>query len=153
MWWLFTNEILSVWILFQNVRRWKLWTYSLIFFYAFSLNSVLYAAWIGKFSAWHFKRALPRQFCCFYFFLTFTRAERIREFKQTWRRRKRERHLKMWLLVSAIIFQLFKVIKLEKCVLTILELSWNQHLGHKNTKLKILCPRRPNTCKTGHFTL
>ena len=26
---------------------------------------------------------------------------------------------------------------LEKCVLTILELNWNQHLGHKETKLNI----------------
>ena len=31
--------------------------------------------------------------------------------------------------VSAIIFQLFKVIMPEKCVLTILELNWNQRLG------------------------
>ena len=53
----------------------------------------------------------------------------IRELKQTRRRRKRERHLKMWFRVSAIIFQLFKVILLEKCVLTILELNWNQRLG------------------------
>ena len=58
----------------------------------------------------------------------------IRELKQTPRRRKRERHLKMWLDVSAIIFQLFK---LEKCVLTILELNWNKRLGHKKTKLNI----------------
>ena len=39
--------------------------------------------------------------------------------------------------VSAIIFQSFKVIMLEKCVVTILELNWNQHLGHKRTKLSI----------------
>ena len=26
---------------------------------------------------------------------------------------------------------------LEKCVLTILEINWNQHLGHKKTKLDI----------------
>ena len=39
--------------------------------------------------------------------------------------------------VSAIIFQLCKVIKLEKCVLTVLELNWNQRLGHKKTKLNI----------------
>ena len=26
---------------------------------------------------------------------------------------------------------------LEKCVLTILELNWNQHLGHKRIKLNI----------------
>ena len=61
----------------------------------------------------------------------------IRELKQTRRRRKRERHLKMWLRVSAIIFQLFKLIMLEKCALTILELNWNQRLGHKKTKLNI----------------
>ena len=61
----------------------------------------------------------------------------IRELKQPRRRRKRDRHLKMWLRVSAIIFQLFKVIMFEKCVLTILELNWNQRLGHKRTKLNI----------------
>ena len=61
----------------------------------------------------------------------------IRELKQTQRRRKRERHLEMSLRVSAIIFQLFKVIMFEKCVLTILELIWNQRLGHKKTKLNI----------------
>ena len=61
----------------------------------------------------------------------------IRELKQTRRRRKRERHLKMELRVSAITFQLFKLIMLEKCVLTILELSWNLHLGNKKTKLNI----------------
>ena len=43
----------------------------------------------------------------------------------------------MWLRVSAIIFQLFKLIMLEKCVLTILELNWNQRLGDKKTKLNI----------------
>ena len=35
------------------------------------------------------------------------------------------------------MFQLFKVIMLEKCLLTVLELIWNQRLGHKNTKLNI----------------
>ena len=34
-------------------------------------------------------------------------------------------------------FQLFKLIILEKCVLTILGLNWNQRLGHKKTKLNI----------------
>ena len=63
----------------------------------------------------------------------------IRVLKQTRHRRKRERHLKMSLHVSAIIFQVFKVIMLEKCVLTIRELNWNQRLGHKRTKLNI-CP-------------
>ena len=46
--------------------------------------------------------------------------------------------------VCAIIFQLFKLIVLEKRVLTILELNWNQRLGHKKTKLNIchICSRR-----------
>ena len=61
----------------------------------------------------------------------------IRELKQTRRRRKRERQMKMWLRVSAIIFQLFKLIMLEKCVLTILELNWNRRFGLKKTKLSI----------------
>ena len=39
--------------------------------------------------------------------------------------------------VSAIIFQLFKDIMLEKCVPAIPELNWNQRLGHKRTKLNI----------------
>ena len=65
------------------------------------------------------------------------RTSKIWELKQTRRRRKRERHLKMWLRVSAIIFQLFKLIMLEKCVLTILELNWNQRFGHRMTKLNI----------------
>ena len=43
----------------------------------------------------------------------------------------------MELRISTIIFQLFKVIILEKCVLTILELNWNKRLGHKKTKLNI----------------
>ena len=60
-----------------------------------------------------------------------------RELKQRRRRRQRERHLKMWLRLSALIFQLFRLIMLEKCVLTILELNWNQRLGHKTTKLNI----------------
>ena len=59
----------------------------------------------------------------------------IRELKQTRRRRKRERQME--LRVSPIIFQLFKVIMLEKCVLAILELNWNQRLGHKRTTLNI----------------
>ena len=60
-----------------------------------------------------------------------------RELKQTRRRRKRERDPKMWPRVSAIIFQLFKRIMLENCVLTILKLNSNQRLGHKKTKLSI----------------
>ena len=43
----------------------------------------------------------------------------------------------MSLRVAAVPFQLFKVVMLEKCVLTILELNWNQRLGHKKTKLNI----------------
>ena len=54
---------------------------------------------------------------------------------QTRRRQKRERHLKMSLRVSAIIFQLVKVIMPEKCaLLTILELNWNQRLGQDKTE-------------------
>ena len=87
----------------------------------------------------------------------------IRELKQTRRRRKRERHLKMWLRVSAITFQLFKLIMLEKCVLIILELNWNQRLGqedkiehlssyahvvHTTAKQVISCRRKnENVCK------
>ena len=76
-----------------------------------------------------FQASLILNFLCF---TTFNR-----ELKQTRCRRKRERHLKMELRVSVIIFQLFKLIMLEKCVLTILELSWNLRLGHKKTKLNI----------------
>ena len=50
----------------------------------------------------------------------------------------------MWARVSAIIFQLLKVIMLEKCVLTILELNWNQRLGHRKTKLNI-CHHMPTS--------
>ena len=39
--------------------------------------------------------------------------------------------------VSAFIFYILKVIMLEICVLTILELNWNQRLGHRKTKLNI----------------
>lgn len=59
-----------------------------------------------------------------------------RVLKQTWRRRQRERHLKMQLRVSAILSQLFKVIRLAKCVLTIPELNWDQRFRNK-TKLNI----------------
>ena len=60
-----------------------------------------------------------------------------RELKQTRPRRQRERHLKMWPRLSAIISQLFKAIVLAKCVLTFLELNWNQRLRDKQTKLNI----------------
>ena len=43
----------------------------------------------------------------------------------------------MWLRVSVIIFQLFQLTMLEKCVLTILELNWNQRLVYKKTKLNV----------------
>ena len=43
------------------------------------------------------------------------------------------------LLVPQMILKEDQIILLllEKCVLTILELNWNQRLGHKETKLKI----------------
>ena len=53
------------------------------------------------------------------------------EFTQTRRRRQRERHLKMYLRVSAIVSQLFKVTMLSKCVLTILEFNWDQRFKDK----------------------
>ena len=77
------------------------------------------------------------QICKFVGFCCRSRRGCSRELKQTRRRRKRERHLKMSLRVSATIFQLFKLLMLEKCVLTILELNWNQRLGHKKTKFNI----------------
>ena len=46
-----------------------------------------------------------------------------REDKQTQRRPQEERHLKMQLRVSALIYQFFKVITLAKYVLTLLELK------------------------------
>ena len=76
-------------------------------------------------------KPLNREYCMKYQWVL------IRELKQTRRLWKRERHLKMWIRVSATIFQLFKLVILEKCVLTILELNWNQRLGHKKTKLNI----------------
>ena len=39
--------------------------------------------------------------------------------------------------VSAFFFQSFKVIMLEKCVLTILELNWNKRFRDKKAKLNI----------------
>ena len=36
---------------------------------------------------------------------------------------------------------------LEKCVLTILELNWNQPLGHRKTKLDI-CHHNANVVRT-----
>ena len=39
--------------------------------------------------------------------------------------------------VSAIIFQIFKVITLATCVRTILELNWNRRFRNKTTKLNI----------------
>ena len=46
-------------------------------------------------------------------------------------------NLKISPRVSAIIFQLFKVIMFQKAVLTILELNWNERQGHNKTKLSI----------------
>ena len=63
--------------------------------------------------------------------------ELTRKLKQTRRRRQRERALKMSLRVSAIISQLFQVITLAKCVLTILELNLNKRFRDKRTKLNI----------------
>ena len=70
-------------------------------------------------------------------FFRYCSSSVITELQQTRRRRKRKRHLKIRLRVSEIIFQLFKVILLEKRVLTILELNWNQRMGHKKTKLNL----------------
>ena len=57
-----------------------------------------------------------------------------KELKQRRRRRQRERQLKMYLRVSAIVSQLL----LAKCVLSILELNWNQRFRAKKIKLKII---------------
>ena len=86
---------------------------------------------------------------------------------KTRRRRKRERHLKMSVFCNhfflqsfpsflpLIIFQLFRVIMFQKCVLTILELNWNQRQGHKKTKLNIchhmLLSSKLNNCKNRSF--
>ena len=59
----------------------------------------------------------------------------IRELNQTRRQRKREPYLKTILGGCPIISQLFKVITLANCVLTILELNWNQRFRGKRTKL------------------
>ena len=66
-------------------------------------------------------------------FFRYCSSSVIRELKQTRRSRKRKRHLKIQLRVFAIIFQLFKVILLEKCILTILEVNCNQRLGKNLT--------------------
>ena len=60
-----------------------------------------------------------------------------REIKEKRGRRQRERHLKMYIRVSALISQWFQVIILVKCVLTFLELNWNQRFGDKKAKLNI----------------
>ena len=53
-----------------------------------------------------------------------------------------------------MISKLFKAITLAKCVLTILELNWNQRFWDNKTKLNIfiVCSRRSHNYKTGHFT-
>ena len=61
----------------------------------------------------------------------------IRRLRQRRHRPQRERHLIIELCVSAIISQLFKVIALAKCVLTILEWNWNQRFWDNKTKLNI----------------
>ena len=50
-------------------------------------------------------------------------------------------------------FSMIKLIMLEKCVLTILELNWNQRLGQED-KIEHLSSYTHvvHTCKTGHFT-
>ena len=60
-----------------------------------------------------------------------------KELTQRQRRRQGERHLEMKVRVSAIVSQLFQVIILAKCVLTILELNENQRFRDKKTKLNI----------------
>ena len=60
-----------------------------------------------------------------------------RELKQTRRRRKQERHIKSNFVFLQSFFKYSKSLCLEKCVLTVLELNWNQRLGHKKTKLNI----------------
>ena len=69
--------------------------------------------------------------------LALLKLSKIRELNQTRLQRKREPYLKMLPGVSAIISQLFKAITLAKCVLTILELNWNQRFRGKRTKLNI----------------
>ena len=76
-------------------------------------------------------------FCAVLRFLGLLKLTNIRELNQTRRQRKRHPYLKMLLGGSAIISQLFKVITLAKCVLTILELNWNQRFRGKRTKLNI----------------
>ena len=60
----------------------------------------------------------------------------IRELKERRRRRQRERHLKC----NFAFLQYVAVIQSHcacKCVVTILELNWNQRLGLQKTKLNI----------------
>ena len=76
-------------------------------------------------------------FCAVLRFSGLLKLSNIRELNRTRRQRKREPFLKMLLGGSAIISQLFKVITLAKCVLTILELNWNQRFRGKRTKLNI----------------
>jgi len=59
-----------------------------------------------------------------------------RELKQRRLRRQRKRLLKMWLRVSTIIFQLFKLIMLEMCS-NYPGIKLEPKLGHKKTKLNI----------------
>ena len=58
----------------------------------------------------------------------------------------------MSLRVSAIIFQLFKVIMPEKCALTILELNWNQRLGQDKIEHSSSYAHVVHTTAKGYFT-
>ena len=75
-----------------------------------------------------------------------------RELKEKRGRRQRERHLKMYIRVSALISQWFQVIIL------VFKLIWNwigtsaSEIRRQNWTFIIICSRRPRTCKTGHFT-
>ena len=74
-----------------------------------------------------------------------------RRFEQGLRPRQQEcnGHLKMWLRVSAIVYQLLWVIWLEKSLLTILESNWYERFEDGKKKDGILSP---HNSKTDHFT-
>ena len=78
-----------------------------------------------------------------------------KEFKQTWRRGRRERHVKCDSQdLFKINHQLLKVITLTKCVLTILKLNWSQRFTGKKTKLSIChhTPTLSTKLQNGSFT-
>ena len=71
-----------------------------------------------------------------------------RKLKQTRRRLKRERHLKLSLRVSAIIFQVFKVIMPEKMRFNYPGFKLKPALGtRQNWTFVIIGSRRPHNCK------